>query len=627
MAAQSLDTAISNKVSLANALDKMIIDRSLGENGMIQISTNGMCHDAESTLTALYFSLVRGCDQSIIDNLFNIFINSLTNLEERDIAEYCRYLLILMFQTRDPRGGKGERAIFRYLLLKMYSLFPKTIELLIHYIPHFGCWRDLNDIALEIYGKPQFESLLNVIYNNFSEQLQTDKDNYDEWLKDKSKHHNLTLVAKWAVKEGSSVDKKIKMSKELSKRIFHLEFTQNYKLALKKYRHLLVELNQAINTTEVYMCDKRFKDIDFNLVPGKCLKKNVRAFLNVGLLTDELRFPNDMDRNTCRQNLIEFMDEVKMGKKKINAGSLFIHEIIEELYNHIVGKNKLSDEEIELYELSWNSIINTYSELIKKNEIHLNEGVVLADISGSMSGTPMMVSISCAIFISSLLNNSYKNKFMTFESTPQWYHIPESMTLLQKVKHILESPWGGSTNFEKALNLILEVAEHERLIPEQLPQWFLVVSDMAFDVANNNQNWKTMYELLVEKFSITGLKVCGRPYQIPHFIFWNVRNTSSNGFPVVHDQEGCNLISGFSIAILKEIFKTKDLSSITPWKSLKSTLDSARYEIIRDVISNYCEKPYFNYFTQTNPVVVSPRVITPEPKNKSFLGYFSNFFT
>ena len=156
MASQSLDTAISNKVSLANALDKMIIDRSLGENGMIQISTNCMCHDAESTLTALYFSLVRGCDQSVIDNLFNIFTKSLTNLEEQDIAEYCRYLVILMFQTRDPRGGKGERAIFRYLLLKMYSLFPKTIELLIHYIPHFGCWRDLNDIALEIYGKPQF---------------------------------------------------------------------------------------------------------------------------------------------------------------------------------------------------------------------------------------------------------------------------------------------------------------------------------------------------------------------------------------------------------------------------------------------------------------------------------------
>jgi hypothetical protein len=513
------------------------------------------------------------------------------------------------------------------MLLKLYTLFPKTIELLIQYIPHFGCWRDLNDLALEIYGKPEYEGLLQSIYNDFSEQLKHDKDSYDLWLEDKTKHHNLTLAAKWAVKEGSSVDKKIKMSKELSKRIFPLDFQQNYKLALKKYRHLIVELNNAINTTEIFMCDKRFKEIDFKLVPGKCLKKNVKAFLNVKLGTEESRFPLDDDRNICRENLIHFLDEVKMGRKKINSGTLFIHEIVEQLYNHILGKNRLSDEEIELCELSWNSIVNTYSELIKKNEIHLNEGVVLADISGSMSGTPMMVSISCAIFISSLLNNNYKNKFITFESVPQWYNIPENMSLLEKVRHIMESPWGGSTNFEKALSLVLEVAEQDRLIPEQLPQWFIVISDMAFDVANNNNNWNTMYELMVEKFNITGLKVCGRPYKIPHFIFWNVRVNSSSGFPVVHDQLGCQIISGFSIAMLKEIFKTTDLSSITPWKSLKSTLDSTRYDIIRDLISNHCEKPYFNYFINTNPVVISPRVITSEPKNKSIFGYFSNFFT
>ena len=146
-----------------------------------------------------------------------------------------------------------------------------------------------------------------------------------------------------------------------------------HKLALKKYRHLLVELNNAINTTEIYMCDKRFKEIDFNLVPSKCLKKNLKGFLNIKLLNDELRFPNDMDRNLCREHLIQFMNEVKMGKKKINVGGLFIHEIVEQLYNHIVGTNKLTEEEIELYELAWNSIVNTYSELIKKNEIHLRQ--------------------------------------------------------------------------------------------------------------------------------------------------------------------------------------------------------------------------------------------------------------
>ena len=88
------------------------------------------------------------------------------------------------------------------------------------------------------------------------------------------------------------------------------------------------------------MCDKRFKEIDFKLVPGKCLKKNVKAFLNIKVASESPRFPSDPDRNICRANLIEFLDLVKQGKKKINAGSLFIHEIVEQLYNHLMQEAK-----------------------------------------------------------------------------------------------------------------------------------------------------------------------------------------------------------------------------------------------------------------------------------------------
>jgi len=640
-----LDTVLDNSVaSLVDGLDKMTQVPTpkalvLGENGCPEVSVHGMCQDTEGALVAIYSGLLRDSDNKKVLELFGNFEKTLNGQSDENKAEYCRYLISLVFHTRDCRGGKGERLLFRRMLLASYKYFPKTIESLVQYIPSFGYWKDLNELLVDIGTQEGYDGLRNVIYTIMSEQISCDIENLNLWELDKksameqglefNKKLHLTLVAKWAPKENSSYDRKIKAAKQLAIKIYPREFGIDYRTALKQYRKTISRLNRAINTTEVLMCEKRFSEIQFKLVPGKCLTRYRRAFLNQKQMGEDLRYPDDDDRMKCRNNILKFMEDVKSGKRKINANQLFIHEIVEKLFHNNASVGKLSNEEVELYELCWKEIVGSYRKQIENGEISLNRGIVLADVSGSMSGTPMMVSIAAAILISELLDEPYRGRFMTFDTTPQWFNIPIELSLQKKISMVAGSPWGGSTNFLKAMDLILDVAQSQKLKQTQMPEWFLVLSDMQFNSANEGQSWKTMYEKINENFASVGQMVCGEPYKPPQIIFWNLRG-NTNGFPVVADQPGCVMVSGFSVAILKEIFRSQDLRSITPWLNLKSTLDGNRYEIIRKTVTSLAESPYFSIFSNNEPDVVSEQEASKTDNlttSGSLLNYITSFFS
>jgi hypothetical protein len=614
--------------------------RILGENGMPQHSLKGISgtnNQVEGALTALYFHLVRNCSLIQINEYVDFFIRALHGLSDAKVAEYCSYLVMLCFQTRDCRGGKGERKIFSKLFLTLHTHFPKTMESLVSKIPEYGYWKDLSDLMVLLIDNDSKSELRVAIINTFVEQLRHDLENLDSWEADKNivgetfdKNVELSLAGKWAPREGGSFDKKIRVSKELASRLFPEEYTKRFSLGMSKYRVALSRLNKAINTTELLMCDKRFSEIKFKLVPGRCLSKYRRAFLNQTLGGGEsLRHPEDADRMECRNNLIKFIEEVRSGKRKINANQLFIHEIVDKINGEV-----LESEEHELLELCWNSILDTYKQQIATGEISLGKGVVLADVSGSMSGTPMSVSIACAIFISELLSGPYKNRFMTFDTNPTWFNIPEDAKLVVKINAVAGSPWGGSTNFEKAMNLILDVAIINKLQPEDMPTWLLVLSDMQFDQANGRNNWETMHEHIVDRFTQVGLRTVGKPYKVPKMIYWNLRSDTS-GFPVTSSKEGCVMVSGFSVSILKEIFKNQDLSNISPWINLKSILDNKRYEPIKQITESVSETPYFRHYGISSDVDVVNDVGSPTKvrrnvdlsDNTSFLNYIASYFS
>jgi hypothetical protein len=647
-----LDTDDANfKVSFVEAMDKMIqvpspiSSVSLGENGQPEVAIKDMTSNPEDALIAIYAGLLRDSiqeishhvpnsflklDSSRLSRLMHGFMSSIELLSQQQKAEYSCYLICLLYHTRDCRGGKGERAIFRYLLLESYKHFPKTVEALVQYIPHYGYWKDLNELLVDTYNYKIdgvcFDNLRNIIYTFISDQLKIDFDNYTAHKEDEKSKLVLTLAAKYAPKEGSSYDRKIKAAKEIAMRLFPIEFKTDFRMALKSYRRMISSLNAAIQTTEILMCNNQFSEINFSRVPGKCLSKYRSAFLNQKLENkNDLRYPDVEDRMKCRENLLQFMLDVKSGKKQINAGQLFIHEIVGKLLDHIQRKIVLSQEEIDLFELCWNEIVKTYRDMVSSGEISLKHGMILADVSGSMEGTPMQVSIATAIFISSFLNEPYCDRFMTFSTVPSWFYIDPSLSLLEKVHIVSESPWGGSTNFEKAMSMILEVATTFKLEPEETPKWFLVLSDMQFDLASGNKKWETMHEHLREMFATAGLKACGKPYEMPYFIYWNLRG-NTEGLPVVSNEPGCSMVSGYSIAILKELFKNRDLKNITPWTNLKSTLDSERYELIKNMVISVAEKPYFEHYKIVANSSSNDSVSTEKsnPPRKGFFNLLSS---
>jgi len=642
-----LDTDSECKVSFGE--DKMIqvpspmgrsgSSLSLGENGTLEIALKSMFSNPEDALIALYAGLLRDSlvhhhkctNTSRLKQLFKGFMSSIEGVDLQKQAEYACYLICLIFHTRDCRGGKGERDIFRYLFLESYKYFPKTIDGLVQFIPKFGYWKDLNELLIDTHDYKvegvSFDSLRNIIYTIISDQLKIDFDSYNSYLENTKRNTDckleITLVAKYAPKEGGSYDRKIKSAKEIAMRLFPIEFKTDFRMALKSYRKMITALNAAIHTTEIKMCKNQFAEIDFNRVPGKCLTKYRCAFLNQKLEnTSELRHPEDTDRMNCREHLLKFMMDVQSGKKQINASTLFIHEIVAKLLDHIQKNIVLSQEEIELYELCWNEIVKTYRELVDRGEISLKHGIILADVSGSMMGTPIEVSIATAIFASSFLNEPFCNRFMTFNTNPSWCYVDPNLPLLEKVRLVSESSWGGNTNFEKAMQMILEAATTFKLEPEEMPKWFLVLSDMQFDLASGNKKWETMHEHLRELFKTTGVKTCGKPYELPYFIYWNLRG-NTEGLPVVSNEPGCSMVSGYSIAILKELFKNQDLKSITPWTNLKSILDGARYDIIKNSVINFAEEPFFAHYKSTAVASIEQEYPPAVAQKKGFFNLIS----
>ena len=105
---------------------------------------------------------------------------------------------------------------------------------------------------------------------------------------------------------------------------------------------------------------------------------------------------------------------------KIKGGQIFPHEIVEKIFK---DGDKMSVIEQELMKGQWDSMKDALSSRSKRPLITeltkvevllwLGKLVALSDVSGSMSGTPMMVSIALGVLISEMASPAFKNKVLT----------------------------------------------------------------------------------------------------------------------------------------------------------------------------------------------------------------------
>ena len=515
-----------------------------------------------SSFVDLSVRLVRGGWSPELEALF---LKALETSEEDTI--------VLAFQTRDIRGGKGERKLFGQMVEILLKTRPELMIGLLDLVPEYGCWRDL--YTEHFYGyRPDVVDLV-------VKQLKADADTKPS--------ATISLCAKWAPREGKNTEG----AKAMAAQLFPSEPRLSHRL--KAYRKLVAGLNRRLDTTEIKMCSRHFADIDPAKVPGVCLAKHMKAFLNQPLKGRGLRHPDDPDRNACREHFQDHMAKAVKGAAKVNgAVTRYPHQVIKDIVKGAEGAEK--DALIAV----WNGMVANAKALGG-----LQMTIAMCDFSGSMHSagtakdTPYWVSMAMGLLISEVTSDEFKDTFLTFDSNPTWHNLPTGTDIFNRVRSIGYVGQGTSTDFQKAMDLVLSTLKEKRVRPGQEPKDLIVITDMAWDQACSSsersaytdnsyrhvvktETWQTHIQMIREAFRRAGEDMWGAAYgwKPPRIVIWNVAATCAD-FHATADTEGVIMLSGWSPSLFKVL--TEEGARVqTPAEALRIMLDDERYDPIRE---------------------------------------------
>jgi hypothetical protein len=159
----------------------------------------------------------------------------------------------------------------------------------------------------------------------------------------------------------------------------------------------------------------------------------------------------------------------------------------------------------------------------------------------------------------------------------------------------MSAPWGGSTNFGKALNMILNFAVENQLPTEAMPEVLFVFSDMQFDQADGTRSsYGGTHHYREGARSNTGFAHTSANirrafqeagYEMPTIVFWNL-NGRCSARPCETITEGVFQMSGYSEAMLTAFMEGRltQMQGKTPTDLMLEVLDGERYERVRAIV-------------------------------------------
>jgi len=520
---------------------------------------------------------------------------------QENLVDYC----VLLFATRNARGGKGEKELSYQMWWALYRQYPQIAIALVPLFVHYGYWKDLLLLLGRTTQWEEHPDVVQAILKPIREQWNKDVAAL-ETLEGKD-HVSVSLLAKWLPREKSSMNKKGNLkgfagflATELCGKDDNKEDWQSG--AQKKYRCTLARLTEPMGLPEVLLAAQRDEEINFSRLASVATNRLRKVFLNEN---------GKRDRSALAERF-----RVHVLKKGLKGGQLQPHEIVEQ----IIRKPNMSEGEKEVMDAQWNDLWKTVQAEIdaKKGEdldLDPTRMIPMADVSGSMGGTPMHVSIALSIGLSEITHPAFRHMVMTFETKPSWVILKEKDSIVDKVRQLQRAPWGGSTNFEAAYDLILQVVEKTKLSREETP-CLAVFSDMQFDEARGVGGYtyygysnspkvndkKTMFEVIQGKVANTAARLGWNNSDPTPIVFWNLRN-STYGHPAQANTPGTVLLSGFSPSLLKLVMtggaledtemevvqedgtvKTEKVR-VTPEEILRKMLDDEMYDPVRAALA------------------------------------------
>ena len=552
-------------------------------------------HDQRAALLELWTMLKRGTSDADISSRVKEIIRSCA--PSNGVAERTQLLTLLcrlIVQKRDCRNGGGEKDVTYSAIVALRQALPETSFAIVKLLPTFGYFKDLTLIATRAQ-EANDKALVAACVAAIACAVQS-RD---------------VLACKWAPRENKATSWLAeKVRRKLSMR------AKTYRKHLSK-----VMAENAVNVPEVLMSAKRFREIEPEKVPSRCLKVHRRAFLDEDKKGQrrhvEDNDPDLADRELCRR---KFEETIKAGKA-LNGSQNFPYELVAD-----VRKNGVpSDMQRQTMNSMWKSIVENVKKQIaeqkakdaaassassassgetkvEKKEIEAMSFdpslmVPMSDVSGSMTccnEVPMNNSIAMGLLLAEVGHPAFRGRVLTFHSTPSWVVFDATEDFVSRVQKLAQAPWGGSTNFEAAMGLIAAVVREHRLTEDQIPG-ITCFSDMKFDAANcsrggygsTGNSWNTHYERIQALFANIGTEITGKPYMAPRICFWDLANSSSYGgsgqpgFPVTSNDQGVQMISGFSPALLKLVMTGKRLD--TPWETFLKAVTDDRYDEVEKV--------------------------------------------
>ena len=451
-----------------------------------------------------------------------------------------------LFYARDAREGLGERRLFRVILADLVNSNPEMVIPVINQIPEYGRYDDLWCLL----DNPESAR---TVYQIIESQLRQD-------LKNMAAGKPVSLLAKWLPSINASSEK----TKEYGKKI-----CRYLRISEREYRKTLVMLRKYLDVVEVKMSSKNWSEIKYEAVPSRA-----------NLIYNDAFLRNDEERRR------DYLGKLEKGETKINASTLFPHDIVHKYMNNGWYGGRLEAKNATI-EALWKALPDTVKGC--------GNTIVVADGSGSMttkvdpksSVTALDVANALAIYFAEHSSGQFKDKYITFSERPQFVDFSHCNSLHAKLQNALTHNEVANTNIEAVFDLILTAAINNRMSQEDLPANILIISDMEFDDCascntHDRDYWGRPRRVNPDQrlFAVIAKKYADAGYKLPRLVFWNV-NSRTDTIPVKENDLGVALVSGFSTNVAKMVMSGKT----DPFECLLETLNSERYDPIERALT------------------------------------------
>jgi hypothetical protein len=440
-----------------------------------------------------------------------------------------------LFYVRDIREGIGERRLFRIVLKHLAQNKPEVIRTVFNFVPEFGRYDDL-------WGLLDTDLKANIV-SVITEQLIEDRANMKNGK-------SISLLAKWMPSENAS-------SKNTQR--YATMIRKGLDMTSRNYRQMLSEMRKYIDVVECKMSAKQWDEINYEAVPSRANLIYNNAFLR-----------NDEERRR------EYLGKLEKGEVKINAGTLFPHDIVHKYMSGGYWGQSLGSLDATLEGL-WKALPDTVKGEGNTIVVADGSGSMTTNVGGGTSVTALDVANALAIYFAERSSGEFKDKYITFSSRPQLVDFSNAKTLHDKIQIALRHDEVADTNIEATFDLILRTAVNNNMAQEDMPKNILIISDMEF---NSAVGWhspsETLFKTIAKKYATHG-------YKLPRLVFWNV-NSRTGAIPVKENDLGVALVSGFSVNIVNMVMSNK----LDPYECLLDVLNTERYQAIEDAIKDIC---------------------------------------